>query len=170
MRRQAARIVSHRALRLGVAIAFFAVAALLPGSQRVGAADAEPPAVLDGLFAGERTTLALEALEARPVLGPGESFRAVEIARDATSSHHVVSIRGAESPHRHDQHDLLVVILEGYGSMRLGDEVQRVGQGSILWVPRGTVHAFRNASEKPAVAYAVYFPPFDGEDRIPEEE
>ena len=43
------------------------------------------------------------------------------------------------------------------------------GQGSIFWVPRGTVHAFRNAASSPAVAYVVYFPPFDAKDRIVEE-
>lgn len=138
-----------------------------------GAADAgedAPPAMLDAVFGDERQTVALEKLESRPALGPGESFRAVEIARDANSSHHVVAIRDGETPHRHEQHDLLVMLLEGHGVMRMGDAARRVGQGSILWVPRGTVHAFRNASDSPAVAYLVYFPPFDADDRIPEED
>ena len=50
--------------------------------------------------------------------------------------------------------------------MRLGNEERPVGEGSILYVPRGTVHAFRNAAEQPAVAYAVYAPAFDGQDRV----
>ena len=103
------------------------------------------------------------------MLGPGESERVVEVGRDDTSSHHVVTIRNRETPHHHDRHDLLVVMLEGFGSMRLGDAERPVGRGSILYVPRGTVHAFRNASDAPAVAYAVYFPPFDGRDRTPAE-
>ncbi len=53
-------------------------------------------------------------------------------------------------------------LLEGHGVMRLGDE----GQGSILWVPKGNVHTFRNESRAPAIAYAVYVPAFDGEDRV----
>jgi mannose-6-phosphate isomerase-like protein (cupin superfamily) len=53
--------------------------------------------------------------------------------------------------------------------MRLGETSKRVGQGSVFWVPRGTLHAFRNASGDPAVAYVVYFPPFDGQDRVVEE-
>jgi mannose-6-phosphate isomerase-like protein (cupin superfamily) len=130
------------------------------------AAQAPPPPVLDALLGDERLTLALEALETRAVLGDGENQRVVEIGRDATSSHHVVAIRDREVPHRHDRHDLLVVMLEGYGAMRLGDEERDVGRGSILWVPRGTVHAFRNAAGTPAVAYAVYLPPFDGADRV----
>jgi len=134
------------------------------------AAEADPPAVLDGIFGDARQTIALEALESRPALGPGESFRAVEIARDATSSHHVVAIRDGETPHRHEEHDLLVHLLEGHGTLQLGQAARRVGQGSVFWVPRGTVHAFRNGASEPAVAYVVYFPPFDGKDRVVDED
>ncbi len=131
-----------------------------------GDATAPPPAVLDALFGDRRETLTLDALRQRPVLAPGESFRVQEIARDTTSSHHVVAIRDREIPHRHDRHDLLVVMLRGHGGMRIGDEERPVGEGSILWIPRGTPHAFRNASGTPAIAYAVYLPPFDGSDRV----
>ena len=144
-------------------LAILAAAAL---GYAAHAAQTAPPAVLDGLFPSGRMTVALEALEARAALSPGEAQRVVEVARDAVSSHHVVAIREAEVPHRHDRHDLLVVMLEGHGHMRLGDESRPVGQGSVLWVPRGTPHAFRNASAAPAVAYAVYVPPFDPGDRV----
>ena len=35
----------------------------------------------------------------------------------------------------------------------------------MLFVPRGTVHSFRNGGDRPAVAYAVYWPPYEGKDR-----
>lgn len=145
-------------------IAWLALTAL--GAPFLLGAEAEPPAVLDARFGEQRSTIALEALETRALLGPGENQRIVEIGRDDHTSHHVVSIRDRETPHRHDRHDLTVVILEGWGTMRLGDEERRVGQGSILYVPRGTVHAFRNLSDAPAVAYAIYSPAFDGKDRV----
>ena len=143
----------------------FVVLTILPFSLLLGA-EGEPPAVLDARFGQNRETVALEALETRALLGPGENQRVVEIGRDAHTSHHVVSIRDRETPHRHDRHDLTVVILEGWGTMKIGDEERRVGQGSIVYVPRGTVHAFRNLSDAPAVAYAVYSPAFDGKDRV----
>jgi quercetin dioxygenase-like cupin family protein len=151
-----------------VALRLTMLALLLGGAAHAG--EDAPPAVLDAVFGDERRTVALEELEQRPALGPGESIRAVEIARDANSSHHVVAIRDGETPHRHDRHDLLVMLLEGHGVMRMGDAARRVGQGSIVWVPRGTVHAFRNASDAPAVAYIVYSPAFDADDRIVEED
>jgi mannose-6-phosphate isomerase-like protein (cupin superfamily) len=125
-----------------------------------------PPAVLDALFPQGRETLPLASLAARAPLPPDAGQRVVELARDTASSHHVVTIRDRETPHRHDRHDLLVVVLEGHGTLLLGEEERPVGPGSILWVPRGSVHAFRNLAGEPAVAYAVYLPGFDGADRV----
>lgn len=127
------------------------------------------PAVLDAVLSGGRLTESLEFLAERAPLASGVDLRVVEVGRDARSSHHVVSIRTAEEPHRHDRHDLLVVMVRGEGSLRIGNEARAVGEGSILWIPRGTAHAFTNRSDAPAVAYAVYLPPFDGEDRVPAE-
>jgi mannose-6-phosphate isomerase-like protein (cupin superfamily) len=114
-------------------------------------------------------TESLNELAGQAELADDEPFKIVEVGRDGTSSHHVVAIRDRESPHRHDSHDLFVVIVRGYGTMRIGEENRPVGEGSILYVPRGTVHAFTNASPKPAIAYAIYSPPFDGKDRQPVE-
>lgn len=129
-------------------------------------AAADPPAVLDAIFSGHRVTVPLDDLAAKAVLADDEAFRVVEIDRDAHTSHHVVAIRDREQPHHHATHDLWVVMLRGSGSMLLGDEERAVGPGSILYVPRGTVHAFRNAGSEPAIAYAVYAPAFHGADRV----
>lgn len=125
-----------------------------------------PQAVLD-LMLGERDTIPLALLIRRAELAPGEESKVVEIGRDARSSHHVVGLRKGEQPHRHDHHDLVVVLLRGHGVMRLGDETRAVGTGSVLYVPRGTVHAFTNRSGAPATAYTLYTPPFNGTDRVP---
>lgn len=128
---------------------------------------AAPTAVVDALFPEGRLTLALDELVARARLAPDEELRVVDLGRDAGSSHHLVSIRHAETPHRHDRHDLLVRLLRGHGTLQIGDERRPVGEGSILYVPRGAIHAFRNAASEPAVAYVVYLPAFDGQDRVP---
>jgi mannose-6-phosphate isomerase-like protein (cupin superfamily) len=129
-------------------------------------AEADPPAVLDAVIAGERVTIPRDALIERVKLAPEQNFQVVEIGRDAATSHHVVAIRDREVPHRHDQHDLVVVILRGHGTLRLGDSERAVGVGSILYIPRATEHTFSNGSDEPAIAYAIYTPPFDGKDRV----
>lgn len=150
--------------RLGFGMAV--VACGLAGLALQSAAD--PPAVLDALFPEGRRTVSLERLISGAGLAEEEEFRLVELGRDGGTSHHLVWIRDREKPHRHDHHDLLVVILRGHGGMRIGATERLVGPGSILYVPRRTVHAFRNAAGTPAIAYAVYAPAFDGKDRVPE--
>jgi mannose-6-phosphate isomerase-like protein (cupin superfamily) len=144
-----------------------ALCALSSGLLAAAPAPATAPATLDALFPGGRLTLPLAELAARYPLPAGKDFVVHEVARDAHSSHHAVWIQHREEPHRHDRHDLFVVMVSGYGTMRLGAEARPVGAGSILYVPRGTPHAFANESGEAALAYAVYVPPFDGKDRVP---
>lgn len=155
-----------RAGRVAAAALALALAAA-PAAGEAPAGTAPPPAVLDAVLPDGRRHEALAALADSAPLPAGEDFRVREVGRDAHTSHHLVWIRDREQPHRHDRHDLFVVVLRGWGAMRLGDEERPVGEGSILYVPRGTPHAFRNASGGVAVAYAVYAPAFDGTDRAP---
>lgn len=149
------------------ALGVLVLGAALSACASSGAGGSAPtPAVFDALWPGGRTTVELAQLATRAPLAEGEDFRAVEVSRDAATSHHVVSIRTKEVPHRHDKHDLLVVMLKGYGTMQLGDDVRAIGEGSILYIPRGTPHTFANHGDSPAVAYAVYLPAFDGSDRV----
>ena len=127
----------------------------------------DPATVLDAVIAGQRMTIERDALIARAELREDQNFRVVEVGRDDHTSHHVVAIRDREQPHSHERHDLFVVILRGHGTMRLGDQERPVGVDSILYVPRGTIHAFHNTSGEPAIAYAIYTPAFDGRDRTP---
>lgn len=149
----------------------FAAAAAVGGVALIVFARSAPagdptPAMLDALYPNGRTTIALSQLASRVTLAPDETQRVIELARDAGTSQHLVAIRTQEVPHRHDRHDLLVVMLRGHGRMRIGADEQPVGEGSILYVPRGSVHAFRNEAAEPAVAFAVYVPAFDGKDRV----
>ena len=94
------------------------------------------------------------------VLGGIRVARALE-----DTSHHLVTLRNREPLHRHDRHALTVLVLRGEGAMSIEGEERPVGAGSLIHVPRGTVHAFINQSPEPAVAYVLYAPPFDGTDR-----
>ena len=157
---QARPLIGRRRIRRILTLLTLAVVAF-------AAAPETPKPVLDALFPTGRVTLPLAELAAKFPLEKGRDFQVFEVGRDAHTSQHVVWIVDREVPHRHDTHDLVVVMLRGYGSMRLGSETLPVGPSSILYVPRGTPHAFTNASGEPALAYAVYTPAFDGKDRVP---
>lgn len=148
---------NRRALTIALALSLVWIAA-------TPASDSAP--TVDALLGSERVRIPLAALAERVPLAADQPFRVVEVGRDASTSHHLAAIRSAEKPHRHDHHDQLVVIARGYGTVRVGERTLPVGEGSIVYVPRGTVHAFTNQSGAPAVSYVIYTPPYDGVDRV----
>ena len=144
-----------------------ALAATTTGCATAGRTPTDPgPAVIDAQLGRQRVRVSLDALADRVQLADGSDFRAELVGRDEHQSHHVVAIRTGEVPHRHDEHDLLVILLRGHGEILIGLETQPVGAGSILYIPRHTRHAFTNRSDQPAIAYTVYTPAFDGKDRV----
>ena len=152
--------------RLALLVLLAAAGGLLVASQTRPLPESSAPRTIDLLLDGERLRLDPAAIAERVPLPPGADFGVAELGRDAHSSHHAVAIRTAELPHRHDRHDLLVVTLRGHGTWRVGERTEPVGAGSVLYVPRGTPHAFTNHSPAPAIAFAVYTPAFDGTDRV----
>ena len=122
--------------------------------------------MVDALFAPGRLTRPLAELIASAELAEGEAFKIVELGRDASSSHHIVSLRDREPIHRHDEHDLLVFVLRGNGHMLIGNEERAIGTHSVVYVPRGAPHAMRTGVGGPIAGYAVFTPAFDGQDRV----
>jgi len=76
-----------------------------------------PEPTVDVLL-GERLRIPIADLAERVPLAPDQEFRVVEIGRDTGTSQHLVAIRHAEVPHRHDRHDLFVVMVQGSGTWR----------------------------------------------------
>ncbi|MEQ8762529.1 MAG: cupin domain-containing protein [Planctomycetota bacterium] len=93
-----------------------------------------------------------------------------ERRRTDDASFHLIRLSGVETPHRHDRHDLTVVVLDGLAEIHLGDRVILSGAGDVVEIPRGTPHWAERVGSKPAVAYAIYTPPFDGQDIVPHED
>src|SRR5208283_4943161 len=52
---------------------------------------------------------------------------------------------GATTPHRHPRTEEIYYILEGQGSMQVGDEIRPVGPGDAIAIPPGARHQVRNA-------------------------
>ncbi len=54
---------------------------------------------------------------------------------------------GGPPPHVHGGEDEFFYVLDGSFEIRIGDELHSVGPGGFAYVPRGTVHNFRNTAE-----------------------
>jgi mannose-6-phosphate isomerase-like protein (cupin superfamily) len=54
---------------------------------------------------------------------------------------------GGPPPHIHTREDEFFYVLDGTFEIRIGDELHALGPGGFAYVPRGTVHNFRNTAE-----------------------
>ena len=54
---------------------------------------------------------------------------------------------GGPPPHLHTREDEFFYVLDGTFEIRIGDELHPLGPGGVAFVPRGTVHNFRNTAE-----------------------
>ncbi len=61
-------------------------------------------------------------------------------------------------PHYHRERDELFYVLEGEFTLRIGDEERVARSGTFAFVPRGTIHGFRNASQASATMLVVHHP------------
>ena len=133
------------------------VAASQPGCQAGGATagtDAPPRAYHGNVRA-----------QIRPLEEPGV-MRHTHLAAGRHASAALIQTRGAIAPHYHARHDETVLVWEGKGTMRLGDEQIAVEEGSVVFIPEGTVHSFTPVDDRGAAVVSIFSPAFDGEDRV----
>ncbi len=101
---------------------------------------------------------------------PGDKPAAnVELSRGPRVSLHVVTVVSEIAPHVHRYSDETIFLWRGGGLMRIGSDMKEVRAGMAVHIPRGIPHSFRRTSPEPAIALAVYTPPFIAGDRHPVE-
>jgi len=96
---------------------------------------------------------------------PGANVTSATVGAYESASVHHLRVAGGVKTHVHHRHDETVTILSGEGRMRLGDETRDVGPGTVLLVPRGTLHSLEVIAG-PMEAVSVFSPAFDGKDRL----
>ncbi len=57
--------------------------------------------------------------------------------------------------HTHPIHEVLLVD-DGTPEVTLGDETRTIGPGTVVFIPAGTPHRTRNASEQPVRVHAMF--------------
>jgi quercetin dioxygenase-like cupin family protein len=57
---------------------------------------------------------------------------------------------GGPPPHIHTREDEFFYVLDGTFEIRIGDDVHTLGPGGHAYVPRNTVHNFRNTADTPS--------------------
>lgn len=98
-------------------------------------------------------------------LDDGASVSARLLGKGASVSHHLVRVRSREGLHRHNRHDLTVVLVRGAGDLVLHEKPLRLEEGAVAFIPRRTPHEFVNTGRQDAVLLALFTPAYDGKDR-----
>ena len=69
---------------------------------------------------------------------------------------------GSEQPvHSHPEAEQVYVVVAGAGLMRVNDEEQEVGPGTLVFIPPGAKHSILNTGSVPLVYVSATSPPFD---------
>jgi len=66
-----------------------------------------------------------------------------------------------QAVHGHPDNEQIYVIVRGRGVMQVADEMQEVGEGTLLYIPPGAAHAIKNTSDEPLVFVSATSPPFN---------
>ena len=83
------------------------------------------------------------------------------------TSHHIIRLKSAEIPHIHRTHDLTVFVLKGKAVMHLNNRQLLVKAGDVIEIPRGFVHWAENIDPDGSEVYAIFNPPYHGNDHHP---
>ena len=65
-----------------------------------------------------------------------------------------------QAVHSHDGREQVYVVVRGHGAMRVGDEVEEVGPGTLIMVPPNTDHSIKNIGEDMLIYVSSTSPPF----------
>jgi len=87
---------------------------------------------------------------------------------DSLSSAFCIVIKQEVKSHKHVKHSEQVVVLEGEGLMRLGNEEFTILSGNVIFIPCNTFHSVKSIGKVPLKVISVQSPGFDGSDRVPE--
>ncbi len=66
-----------------------------------------------------------------------------------------------QAVHGHPDNEQVYVIVRGRGVMHLGDDMQEVSEGTLVFIPPGAAHAIKNTGDEPLVFVSATSPPFD---------
>jgi len=75
-------------------------------------------------------------------------------------------VNGATTPHYHPRTEEIYYIVEGHGSMRVGNEIRLVGPGDAIAIPPGARHQIRNTGSVVLKFLCCCAPAYEDEDTV----
>lgn len=75
-------------------------------------------------------------------------------------------IGGSTTPHYHPRTEEIYYILEGRGSMSIGNETRDVGPGDAIAIPPGELHQISNSGDRVLVFLCCCAPGYEHDDTV----
>jgi quercetin dioxygenase-like cupin family protein len=98
----------------------------------------------------------------RSFWGPGDIYTFLVTGEESAGAYFsmlaIVPPNGGPPPHIHRHEDETFYVLEGTPTFRLGDDEVVAQPGDFVNVPKGVVHGFRNASDRPLRMILTFTP------------
>ena len=75
-------------------------------------------------------------------------------------------VHGATAAHYHPRTEEIYYLLEGHGSMQVGNEIRAVGPGDAIAIPPGARHQMRNTGSVVLKFLCCCAPAYEDEDTV----
>ena len=96
------------------------------------------------------------------VWGPGDLYSLLVTGEESNNAlfqfEAIVPKGGGPPPHVHSREDETFYIVSGSLEILLGDKTYHAKRGDFVYVPRGTVHRFKNEGDDTAVQFVTFVP------------
>lgn len=89
-----------------------------------------------------------------------------KISSDSLVSTFIIYIKENVPMHKHTHHSENVYILEGEGTITVGEITRDIKAGDLIFIPENTFHEVTVTSERPLKVISIQAPEFDGTDRL----
>ncbi len=99
-------------------------------------------------------------------LSKTENLYVKNISSDSLTSGFVIIIKKEVKLHKHLNHSEHVLVLEGEGKMKLGNEEFIIKKNDVIFIPKNTPHKVITTSKKTLKVISIQSPFFDGKDRL----
>jgi len=113
-----------------------------------------------------QTTGGMRGTDSIGVSSKSENVYNVPLFGDSLASSFCIVIKKEVKAHKHAQHSEHVIVTEGTGLMKLGENTFEIKKGDVIFIPRNTIHSVKTTGSIPLKVISIQAPLFDGKDRI----
>ncbi len=158
-----ARFATTMSLALLLALGVSGCAKEKAGGKTTSAREAPLSAGYEAAIVAHATKPVFRPTGTAPaVWGPGDLYSLLVTGEETNNAFFqfeaIVPKGGGPPPHVHSREDESFYIVSGRLEILLGDKTYQAKRGDFVYIPRGTVHAFKNVGSDTAVQLVTFVP------------